>query len=117
MHILTSAVAHVQMIEHAVHSGTHGNVCGYVYIYMCVHIYIYVCIYIYVYINIHINTYVYIYIYIHYRSKVWGHPDNFKGGSVWFLMKYLHRCLEAHLQQRSLQCSNGTLCLLIALED
>ena len=39
------------------------------------------------------------------------------GGNVWFLMKYLHRCIEAHFQQLSLQCSNGTLCLLIALED
>ena len=27
------------------------------------------------------------------------------------------RCIEAHFQQLSLQCSNGTLCLLIALED
>jgi len=25
----------------------------------------------------YVCVYIYIYIYIHYRSKVWGHPDNF----------------------------------------
>jgi len=34
------------------------------------------------------------------------------GENVCFSMKYLHRCIEAHLH-----CSNGILCLLIALED
>ena len=38
-------------------------------------------------------------------------------GNVWFLRKYLQRCVEAHFQQLSLQCSYGTLCLLITLED
>ena len=28
-------------------------------------------------------------------------------------LKHLHRCIEAHFQQQSLQSSNGTLCLLI----
>jgi len=33
-------------------------------------------------------------------------------GNDCFLIKSPHRCIEVHLQ-----CSNGTLCLLIALED
>jgi len=32
-----------------------------------------VCVCVYIYITLTL----YIYIYIHYRSKVWGHPDNF----------------------------------------
>ena len=35
--------------------------------------------------------------------------------NVWFLVQYLHRCIEAHFQQLSLQCSNGTMCLLIVI--
>ena len=45
--------------------------CLYLYGYIYVRVYIYTHIYIYMYIG------VYICVYIHYRSKVWGHSDNF----------------------------------------
>jgi len=56
---------------------------GYVYIYMyicvyiCVYVCMYMCMYMCMYVYMYIYVYIYVYVYVHYRSKVWGHPDNF----------------------------------------